>query len=260
MAAAYGVAVTTDMVFTTILFAVVARTRWQWGLPAVFAMASAFLFVDLGFWGASLLKIPAGGWFPLVVAAGVFTIMTTWNTGRAILNERIGERSASVEKFIEGIVAAPPLRVAGTALYLARDPAIAPHALVQNLKHNKVLHERVVILAMHTITTARVEESHRVQVEPLEANVFRVIARHGFAEDPEVPPVLERLAGQGLAIDPSETTFFLGRETLLATKRPGMAIWREKLFAILSRNARRATKYFCLPSDRVMELGAEIEL
>ena len=260
LAAAYGVAVTTDMVFTTILFAVVARTRWSWSLPAVVAFAAIFLFVDLAFWGASLLKIPSGGWFPLVIAAVVFTLMTTWNTGRAILAERLIERSATVETFLEGIQARPPLRVPGTALYLARDPAIAPHALVQNLKHNKVLHERVVILAMHTITTARVYDDNRVQVEPLAGNVYRVVARHGFAEDPEVPPVLKRLAAHGLVIDPSDTTFFLGRETLLATNRPGMAIWREKLFAILARNARRATKFFRLPSDRVVELGAEIEL
>ncbi|HUQ45375.1 MAG TPA: potassium transporter Kup [Gemmatimonadaceae bacterium] len=260
LAAAYGVAVTTDMVFTTILFAVVARTKWSWSLPAVVALATAFLVVDVAFWGASLLKIPAGGWFPLVVAAVVFTIMTTWNTGRAILAERIGEHSATMETFLEGLAATPPARVPGTALYLTRDPTIAPHALVQNLKHNKVLHERVVILAMHTITTARVLDDNRVQVEHLPVNVYRVIARHGFAEDPEVPAVLTRLAAQGLAIDPADTSFFLGRETLLATNRPGMAIWREKLFATLSRNARRATKYFRLPSGRVVELGAEIEL
>jgi len=260
LAAAYGVAVTTDMVFTTILFAVVARTRWRWSLPAAFAIAAAFLFVDLSFWGASLLKIPSGGWFPLVIAAVVFTIMTTWNTGRAILAERVAERSATVEKFLEGIAAMPPHRVSGTAIYLARDPTIAPHSLVQNLKHNKVLHERVIILAMHTITTARVGPDNRADIEHLAGNVYRVVARHGFAEEPAIPPLLERLAAQGLAIDPAESTFFLGRETLLATKRPGMAIWREKLFATLARNARRATKYFCLPSDRVMELGAEIEL
>jgi KUP system potassium uptake protein len=260
LAAAYGVAVTTDMVFTSILFAVVARTRWSWSLPAVFALAAAFLFVDLGFWGASLLKIPSGGWFPLVIAAVVFTIMTTWNTGRTILQERIAERSDTVENFLAWIQQTPPLRVPGTALYLARDPTVAPHALVQNLKHNKVLHERVVILAMHTITTARVADDRRVEIESLPANLYRVIARHGFAEDPEVPPVLKRLSAKGLDIDASSATFFLGRETLLATKRPGMAIWREKLFAILARNARRATKYFGLPSDRVVELGAEIEL
>jgi KUP system potassium uptake protein len=260
LAAAYGVAVTTDMVFTSILFAVVARRRWSWSLPAVVALATTFLVVDLGFWGASLLKIPAGGWFPLVIAAGVFTLMTTWNTGRAILAERLVERSAPLERFLESIRTAPPVRVPGTALYLARDPTVAPHPLVQNLQHNKVLHERVIILAMHTISTARVDDDNRVHVDALPDNVFRVIARHGFTEDPDVPSVLKRLAAQGLHIDPETTSFFLGRETLLATNRPGMAIWREKLFAALSRNARRATKYFCLPSHRVIELGAEIEL
>jgi KUP system potassium uptake protein len=260
LAAAYGVAVTTDMVFTTILFSVVARRRWGWGLPAILALAATFLFVDLGFWGASLLKIPSGGWFPLVIAAVVFTLMTTWNTGRAILAERIGERSAPLEEFLQSIRTTPPVRVPGTALYLARDPTIAPHPLVQNLMHNKVLHERVIILAMHTIGTARVDDENRVRVEALTGNVFRVIARHGFTEDPAVPPVLERLATLGLDVDLADTTFFLGRETLLATNRPGMAIWREKLFATLSRNARRATKYFRLPSNRVVELGAEIEL
>jgi KUP system potassium uptake protein len=260
LAAAYGVAVTTDMVFTSILFAVVARRRWSWSLPAVLALAATFLVVDLSFWGASLLKIPSGGWFPLVIAAVVFTLMTTWNTGRAILAERISERSAPLEQFLERIRATPPLRVPGTALYLTRDPALAPHSLVQNLLHNKVLHERVVILAMHTISTARVFDDHRVEMEALPSNVYRVIARHGFVEDPEVPSVLKRLATLGLDIDPADTSFFLGRETLLATNRPGMAIWREKLFAALSRNSRRATKYFRLPSDRVVELGAEIEL
>ena len=260
LAAAYGVAVTTDMVFTSILFAVVARRRWSWSLPAVIALATTFLVVDLGFWGASLLKIPAGGWFPLVIAAGVFTLMTTWNTGRAILAERLVERSAPLEQFLESIRTAPPVRVPGTALYLARDPTVAPHPLVQNLQHNKVLHERVIILAMHTISTARVDDDNRVHVDALQDNVFRVIARHGFTEDPDVRSVLKRLAAQGLHIDLETTSFFLGRETLLATNRPGMAIWREKLFAALSRNARRATKYFCLPSHRVIELGAEIEL
>jgi KUP system potassium uptake protein len=260
LAAAYGVAVTTDMVFTTILFAVVARSRFRWSLPAVTLFVAAFLTVDLSFWGASLLKIPSGGWFPLVIAALVFTIMTTWYTGRTILAERIAERAASVEEFLERVKSQRPVRVPGTAIYLARDPAVAPHALVQNLRHNKVLHERVLILAMLTESTARVQEEDRVWVETLDENMFRVIARHGFSEDPEVPPVLALLFSKGLEIDPAQVTFFLGRETLLATNRPGMAIWRERLFAVMARNARRATKFFCLPPERVVELGTEIEL
>jgi KUP system potassium uptake protein len=248
------------MVFTTILFAVVARARWHWSLPAVIALAAAFLTVDLAFWGASLLKIPSGGWFPLVVAATVFTVMTTWSTGRSILAERLSERTVSFEQFLHDLQATPPTRVPGTAVYLARNPEIVPHALLHNLKHNKVLHERVMLLALRSDGRAHVPDAERVRAECLASNVYRVVARHGFAEDPAVPAVLERLRREGLDIDPAQATFFLGHETLLATDRPGMAIWRERLFALLSRNARRATKFFRLPPDRVCELGAEIEL
>ena len=260
LAAAYGVAVTTDMVFTSILFAVVARTRWNWTLPAVIALAAAFLSVDLAFWGASLLKIPSGGWFPLVVAGAVFTIMTTWNHGRAILAERIAERTVPFDKFLAEITANPPTRVKGTAVYMVRDPHGVPHALIQNLKHNRILHERIILLAVLTEATSHIPDADRVQVEQLAPTIYRVVAHHGFAEDPGVPELLERLRAEQFDVDPAETTFFLGRETLLATNRPGMAIWRERLFTVLSRNARRATVFFRLPPDRVVELGAQIEL
>jgi KUP system potassium uptake protein len=260
LAAAYGVAVTTDMVFTTILFAVVARSLWKWRLPAVIALAALFLVVDLGFWGASLLKIPSGGWFPLVIAAAVFTVMTTWSTGRGVLAERIAERTVPLPRFLEDLESSPPLRVPGTAIYLARNTSAVPQALVENLRHNKVLHERVVLLGLRTEGTAYVPEEQRLHVEPLAPSVYRVVARFGFAEDPQIPPLFERLWQDGLEIDPAESTFFLGRETLLATNRPGMALWRERLFALLSRNARRATKVFRLPPNRVCELGSEIEL
>jgi KUP system potassium uptake protein len=260
LAAAYGVAVTTDMVFTSILFAVVARSRWKWSLPAVGGLVAAFLVVDLGFWGASLLKIPSGGWFPLVIAAVVFTIMTTWSTGRSILAERIAERTVPLDRLLEELQTSPPTRVAGTAVYLVRNTAAVPHALLQNLRHNKVLHERVVLLALRTESEAYVPEENRVHVELLAPSVYRVIGRQGFAEELDVPTVLERVRQGGIDIDPAQSSFFLGRETLLATDRPGMAIWRERLFALLSRNARRATKFFRLPPERVCELGSEIEL
>ncbi len=260
LAAAYGVAVTTDMVFTTILFAVVARMRWQWSLPAVIALASVFLIVDLGFWGASLLKIPAGGWFPLLIAAGVFTVMTTWSTGRSILADRIAERTMPIPQFLEELDSNPPMRVPGTGVYLARNVDVVPHALLQNLRHNKVLHDRLVLLGLRTEGTAYVADTERVTVTLLAPALYQVISRHGFAEDAEVPAVLEHLRIAGLDIDMTSTSFFLGRETLLATDRKGMAIWRERLFALLSRNARRATKFFRLPPARVCELGAEIEL
>ena len=260
LAAAYGVAVTTDMVFTTILFAVVARTRWRWALPAVIALAAVFLVVDLAFWGSSLIKIPSGGWFPLVIAGVVFTLMTTWYRGRRILAERLDERMGSFEQFLVVVDSKRPTRVAGTAVYLARNPAIVPQALVSNLKHNHVMHERVVLLALLTDSRARVSDEERVAVETIAANMFRVVARHGFAEDPQVPAVLDLLRAKGLDIDSATSSFFLGHESLIATERPGMAIWRERLFARMSRNALRATKFYRLPADRVCELGAEIEL
>jgi KUP system potassium uptake protein len=260
LAAAYGVAVTTDMVFTTILFAVVARARWGWGMAATVGLAAVFLTIDLGFWTAGLSKIPHGGWFPLVVAAAVFTIMTTWKTGRGILAARLAESALPIKLLPERISALAPTRVAGTAIYLTRDPNLVPHALLINVTHNKVLHERIVFLAMFTETQAYVPEADRLRIEELAPNVYRVVARHGFAEDPEVPAVIHWCRQQGLDIDLSRTTFFVGRETLLATERPGMALWRERLFSVLSRNARRATRFFRIPPNRVVELGAEIEL
>ena len=260
LAAAYGVAVTTDMVFTTILFAVVARTRWNWPVAAVVGLAASFLFVDVAFWGASLLKIPSGGWFPLVIAAGVFTVMTTWSTGRSLLAGRIAERTVPTAQFIATLESDPPPRVPGTAVYLVRNTDAAPHAMLQNIRHNKVLHERIVLLALRTESVAHVQPGERLHVETLAPTVLRVVAHHGFAEDIDVPTVLGWLKEKGINVDVSDTTFFLGRETLLATDRPGMALWRERLFALLSRNARRATKFFRLPPDRVCGLGAEIEL
>jgi len=260
LAAAYGVAVTTDMVFTTVLFAVVARTRWNWSLPATVALAAAFLVMDLGFWTAGVTKIPSGGWFPLVIAAVVFTIMTTWKRGRAILAERLSESALSTAELPKRIESAAPIRVPGTAVYLTRDPNFVPHALVLNLQHNKVLHERIVFLAMFTEAYAYVGAEDRVMIETLSPNVYRVTARHGFAEDPEILGVVQHCRAKGLDIDLATTTFFVGRETLLATDRPGMAIWRERLFARMARNARRATRYFRIPPNRVIEMGAEIEL
>ncbi len=207
-----------------------------------------------------LLKIPSGGWFPLVIAAGVFTVMTTWSTGRSILADRIAERTMPIPRFLAELAAAPPLRVPGTGVYLARNVDVVPHALLQNLRHNKVLHERLVLLGLRTEGTPYVADAERVTVDLIAPSLYRVVSRHGFAEDAEVPAVLDQLRVAGLDIDMTETSFFLGRETLLATDRKGMAIWRERLFAVLSRNARRATIFFRLPSKQVCELGAEIEL
>jgi KUP system potassium uptake protein len=238
----------------------VARKQWKWSLPAVAALVGGFLAIDLSFWGASLLKIPSGGWFPLVIAVLVFTLMTTWNTGRRILSERIIERSVSLEALFDELRAAPPTRVHGTAIYLARNADAVPPALMQNLRHNKILHERVIVLSVLTTDAARVPEAERVTMEPVVSGILRIVGRYGFVEDPDIPALLDGLRSAGVTVDPADSTFFLGRETLYATKRPGMAIWRERLFTILSRNASRATRYFNLPRSRVCEIGAEIEL
>jgi KUP system potassium uptake protein len=226
----------------------------------VVALVAGFLVVDLSFWSASLLKIPSGGWFPLVIALIVFTLMTTWSTGRRILSERIEERTIPLQALLAELAATPPIRVPGTAIYLVRNAEMVPAAMLQNLRHNKVVHERVIVLSLLTDATARVQAEHRVNVEEIGPGIVRIVGRFGFVEDQDVPTLLGDLAAAGVTIDAANSTFFLGRETLYATNRPGMAIWRERLFTIMSRNARRATSFFNLPRDRVCEIGAEIEL
>jgi len=260
LASAYGVAVTTDMVFTTILFAIVARTRWAWSRWAVALMGVVLLSIDLSFWGANLPKIPSGGWFPLVIAGIMFAVMTTWKRGRRILGERLSEKIVSHEAFMEMVHERQPERIEGTAVFMDSNPRGTPQALLHNLKHNKILHDRVVLLTLITREVPRVPDEERIDIQPLGERIFRINAGIGFAEDPDVPKLLSLCETDGEGFDVSETTFFLGRETMLATRRPGMAIWREKLFAWMSRNAQRAASYFNIPSDRVIEIGTQIEL
>ena len=260
LAAAYGVAVTTDMVFTTILFAVVASSRWKWSRWKVGLLAAGFLAVDLSFWGANIVKIPRGGWFPLVIAAVVFTLFTTWKAGRDILGKRLREQSLPLDLFLPDMERNPPARVPGTAVFMASNSDGVPPAMLHNLKHNKVLHEQVVFLRVATEEIPVVARGDRVSVKPLGNGFFRVVARYGFTEDPNVPEVLEMAREHGLEMRPAQTSYFLGRETLIATRKRGMALWREKLFALMSRNARSATAFFRIPPNRVVELGAQIEL
>jgi KUP system potassium uptake protein len=260
LAAAYGVAVTTDMVFTTILFAFVARTLWNWSRLAVGGLAAAFLVVDLAFWGANIVKIPHGGWFPLVVAAVMFTLMTTWKTGRQVLAKRLHARTLPLELFMRDVQTHPPARVPGTAVFMYGGRDGTPPALLHNLVHNKVLHERVVFLTVETLEVPTVEEGERVEVSALGAGFWRVVLRYGFTEDPDIPSAIARIDEPELPLRPMETSYFLGRETLIPSRQPGMAIWREHVFSLMSRNARTATSFFGLPPNRVVELGAQIEL
>ncbi|MBW3570879.1 MAG: potassium transporter Kup [Gemmatimonadetes bacterium] len=260
LAAAYGVAVTTDMVFTTILFAFVASSRFGWARWKVGALAGGFLVVDLAFWGANIVKIPNGGWFPLVIAGAFFTAMTTWKMGRQILGDRLQERTLPIKLFLADLEGNRFTRVGGTAVYMYGNPEGTPPALLHNLIHNKVLHERVVLLTVETEEIPMVDDEQRVEVSELGHGVFRVVLRYGFTEDPDIPSALALARDRGLTFKPMETSYFLGRETLIASKSPGMALWREQIFALMSRNARSATSFFGLPPNRVVELGAQIEL
>jgi KUP system potassium uptake protein len=260
LAAAYGVAVTTDMVFTTILFAAVARSKWGWSWLRVGALAAFFLIVDLAFWGANIVKIPHGGWFPLVIAGIIFTLMTTWKKGRQILAARLHATTLPFDFFMKDVEMNPPTRVPGTSVFMYGNSDGTPPALLHNLIHNKVLHERVVLLTVETAEIPLVADEDRTEVIALGTGFFRVILRYGFTEDPDIPAVLYSLGDAGLVLKPMETSYFLGRETLIPSKNPGMAIWREHIFWIMSRNARSATSYFGLPPNRVVELGAQIEL
>ena len=260
LAAAYGVAVTATMVITAILLGVVERQKWGWSLPLVIGLTGFFLVIDLAFFGANIIKIPAGGWFPLVVGAVIFLLMTTWKKGRRILASRMLSLAIPIEDFLRDVAKNPPVRVSGTAVFMTGTGTGTPSALEHNLEHNKVLHGRVVLLTVKTRQMPYVEPEDRVKVEPLGQEFYRVTINYGFMEDPNIPEVLTNLKAPGLAFDPAQTTYFLGRETVIASKHPGMMLWREKLFSLMSRNASPATAYFCLPPDRVVEMGSQVEI
>jgi KUP system potassium uptake protein len=260
MAAAYGVAVTMTMAITTVLFYFVARERWKWPLSSAILMVGAFLIIDLAFLFANLLKIPSGGWFPLVVGVIVFALLTTWKRGRMTLMNRMKDRTLPRDLFVESLGINPPTRVPGTAVFMYRSPEATPPALLHNLKHNKVLHEQVVFLSVLTEDVPHVPLEKRSKVDVLGHGVYQVVLRYGFMEHVDVPQALGSLHVTGLQFKPMETTYFLGRETLVASKHPGMAVWRSKLFALMLRNERTATAFYRLPPNRVVELGAQIEL
>ncbi|HEU0299353.1 MAG TPA: potassium transporter Kup [Longimicrobium sp.] len=260
VAAAYGVAVTTTMVITTLLLFRVERERWRWPLWKAAPFLAVFLAIDLAFWGASIVKIPAGGWFPLVAGAIVFALMSTWKTGRRILAERLGAGTLPIDLFLKDVAARPPHRVPGTAVFMYSNPTGTPPALLHSLKHYKVLHERTVFLSVVTEEVPHVDEAERVEVSELGHGFYRITVRYGFMEDPDVPAALATVQLPGLDLSPGRTSYFLGRETLIPSNEKGMARWRERLFALMSRNARPATAFFGLPPNRVVELGAQIRL
>ncbi|HXV37033.1 MAG TPA: potassium transporter Kup [Myxococcota bacterium] len=260
LAAAYGMAVTTTMAITTVLFYVLARRRWHWHPLAAGGLAALFLAIDVAFLGANAVKIQNGGWFPLVVALAVFAVMSSWKRGREVLGRRLRDATLPLAQFLAGLAANPVPRVPGTAIFMTGDPESTPHALLHNFKHNRVVHERVVVLTVITAEVPAVSASERLGVESLGHGFWRVVARFGFMQDPNVPRALALAASPEFEFDPMRATYFLGREKLIAAGRSGMALWRERLFAFLSRNAEEATAFFRLPPNCVVELGAQIEL
>ncbi len=260
LAGAYGIAVTTGMLIDTILIFFVMRRLWRWPVAAALAVVVPLGLVDAALVSSNALKIPDGGWFPLLIGGIVFTLLTTWKRGRILLMQRLSEDAMPLDLFIPSIEAAPPARVPGTAVFLTSTPDRVPHALLHNLKHNKVLHERVVFLTVVTRDYPFVAEDDRFEIAPLGAQFHRMYAFFGFKEDPDVPALLEATGRKGFAFDMMDTSFFVSRETLIATKMPGMAIWRERLFASMSKNAVKASDFFHVPTNRVVELGTQVEL
>ena len=260
LASAYGVAVVGTMLTTTILTFFVIRHSW--GLPLALCLAATgfFLLVDLAFFSASLLKIHEGGWFPLAAGATIFLVMITWRQGRQILVGQMRSNSIPLEAFLESLMRQPPLRVPGTAVFLTATPGATPNALLHNLKHNAVLHENVVFLTVEVLEVPWVPLDERVSIEPLGYNCWRAAMQFGFKDQMDVPHALRTSRARAFDLDPMQTSYFLSRETVIATPGAGMAQWRERIFAAMARNAGSAADYFNLPANRVIELGTRVEI
>jgi KUP system potassium uptake protein len=260
LAAAYGVAVTGTMTVTTLLFTYVALTRWRWPAWRVALIAVPMFVVDLSFAIATLAKIAHGGWFPLVVAALVFALMSTWKRGRNIVVASLRESALPLDLFMQDIARREPVRVPGTAIFLTSEPSGVPPVMLHHLKHNKVLHDRVVILSLQTRDIPTVPAEERLEIRDLGHGVAVVVAYYGFMETPDMQDLFAEIAAAGIVLKMNETSFFLGRETLLATGKSKLAHWRKQLYIVMARNAQSATTFFSLPPNRVVELGAQIQL
>ncbi len=260
LAAAYGLSVSMTMVITTIFMGIAAKKIWKWRILPILFMCAAFITVDLVFFAANSLKIAEGGYLPLIVGTTFFTLMSTWKRGREILAERLRRSVMKFTEFYEGLKADKPVKVPGVAFFMVGDAEMTPPAMVHNVKHNKVLHEFIVILTVVTKEIPTVLPAERLKIEKIDEQMFRVIAKYGFTDSPDVAEIVTRLQEFGLPITIGDITFFLGRETLIASPNPGMAIWREHLFSFMSRNAQRATAYFNIPADQVIEVGIQVEI
>jgi KUP system potassium uptake protein len=259
LASAYGIAVVGAMLTTNVLAFVVARQVWGWGWPAALALFGAFFVVDAAFLGANLFKIREGGWFPLLIGLAIFGVMTTWHRGVEILREMRQRDALALDDFLARIGDRSPLRVKGTAIYMTANSYAVPQAMMHNLKHNKVLHERIVLLTVTTEDVPSVPPDERISITELEKGFRRIVLRYGFMDQPDIPKALDECAKFGLTFDMMETSFFLGRETLVPARLPRLARWRERLFIWLARNGISATEFFRIPTNRVVELGEQLE-
>jgi KUP system potassium uptake protein len=260
LAAAYGVAVTMTMLITTVLIAVIAHQRWEWPRWRIVAVMGPLALVDTAFVTANLFKIPAGGWVPLLVGAAGFTLFTTWKNGRRLVADRIQRRGLTVEGFLSSLEQNPPHRHPGTGVYLGRTPGRIPSGLLTNLRHNDSLHETIVLLSVTTDDHAHVPRAQRARTSAHQLGFHELEMRYGFAEQPNLYEDLQGLVIDGLDFDSARTTFFLGRERVRATDRPGMALWRERLFTILNTNAADPSVHFGLPYDRCVDIGAHVDI
>ncbi len=260
LAAAYGLAVTSTMAVTTLLLYVYARDTWHVNRWLALGAAGLFLAIDFSFLGANLVKVASGGWVPLVIAGGVYLLMATWKRGRALLAARLSEGALPVDLFLASLDGSHPVRVPGTAIFMSRAGHGVPIALLHNLKHNKVIHERVVFLTVVTDEVPLVRPKDRIAQERLGKGFWRVALHYGFMQDVDVPKALLKLRLDGAPIEEMSTTYFLTRETLIATARPGMARWRDRLYAWMTRTHGQADVYFGIPPGRVVELGLQVEI
>lgn len=260
LAAAYGIAVTMTMIITTLLFDIASQKLFGWSKPKAILVCAPFLIIEMSFFGANALKIAHGGWFPLIIGAAFFTLLTTWKTGRTVLGMRLKDATLPLTSFITDVQASPPIRVKGTAVYLSGRTGVLPLSLLHNLKHNRVLHERVVILTILSHDRAYFDDAKRLEMEALDAGFHRLVGHFGYMEEADVPALLARCPARGLDLKPNELSYFVSKETIIPSQRKGMLIWRERLFAMMSRNALSAARFFKLPPNRVVELGMQVEI
>ena len=260
LASAYGIAVTIDMTITTVMTFFVIRYGWKLPLWLCLAATGFFFVIDIVFFAANAVKILEGGWFPILIGAAMFTLMTTWQQGRQLMSERLRDEAIDLSVFIESLFLHPPLRVPGTAVFLSAEKGATPFALLHNLKHNKVLHEQNVFVTVRHHEVPWIGFDKRVEVEPLGHDCWQVVLHFGFKNDPDVPEALKLLAGRGIVLDEMETSYFLSRDSVVPTFAKGMWLWREKLFASMHRNAAAAADFLYLPANRIVELGSKVEI